>query len=132
MQAVADGQFSEQRSDGDKRRSDLWRSVTGGLAVVAGVVGAGLVLFYGGLIAGFSGCADGGGMDPTTFCPGNEDLASALEIAALIPGVLAPLAGGIVTCVTQRPRWLVIGLAVGAVMLAILIELASGQQSLMN
>lgn len=94
-------------------------------AVVAGLVGAIVVLTVGGLLAGLSDCGDPVGA--TLFCPRHQDLANALEIASLIPGVVAPLVGGITSSIRSELVWLVGGWSVGALALTVLGVLASGQ-----
>lgn len=130
MQALPAGHEAPHLSVDDRPRGTIWRTVARTLSVLVGLAAAAAVLVVGGFIAAVTGCVHGA--EATTFCPGSEDLATTLEIMALVPGVLAPLAGGIASCVTSRPRWLVGGIAVGAGMLWILFTLASGQQSLLS
>jgi hypothetical protein len=108
-----------------------WGPVLRGASVVGGLVGAALVFVVGGLMAVLSGCNPSYGAT-TMFCPGHEDLATGLELAALIPGIVAPLAGGIASCVRSHPGWLAGGYAIGLIMLAILYILAGGQESLLS
>jgi len=130
MQATAAGWGLREGPVRSERRATIWRTVARTLSVVVGLAGGGAVLFFGGLLAAFTGCVDNG--ETTTFCPGSADVATTLEILAVVAGVLAPLAGGIASCVTSRPRWLAAGLGVGLLMMWCLWRLAMGQQSLLS
>lgn len=113
-----------------ERRRAVSRGIARTLSVIVGLAGAAFVLVAGGFGSALTGCVNNG--ETTAFCPGSPDLATALEIATLVPGILAPLVGGIVSCVTCRKRWLAGGIVVGALAMTVLVALWSGQQGLLT
>jgi hypothetical protein len=98
-------------------------NLVGGLAVAA----AAFVCV--GFIAAVMGCM---GEETQGLCAGSAWLVPVLEWPIFVVSVLAPLAGGIAAFVTRRPRWLVLGVALAALMFLLEIAISTGQSSYLS
>lgn len=93
------------------------------LAVLIGAVGAGVALFVSTLYAVFSVCD----ADSTGLCTHFAPAVPALEIVLVLLAGVAPLAGGIATCVRRDWGYLAAGLTTGFVMVLLTIAGTTGQ-----
>ena len=94
------------------------------LNVVGGTIMSFVALVVVGLYAAVQGCQ---GEEATGLCVNHAGLVPVLEWPIFVVAVIAPLAGGIAACVTRRPRWLAVGVAVAVVMFALLGLVSTGQ-----
>lgn len=94
------------------------------LNVAGGVVVAVIAFVVVGLSAALKTCE---GEETSGLCVDHPGLVPVLEWPILVLAVLAPLAGGIASCVTRRARWLGLGILGAAVMLALMGLVSTGQ-----
>jgi hypothetical protein len=98
------------------------------LYVVVGAVGAAIALLATGVMAGLSDCSG----DATGLCTNYAGLVPVIEWALVLIAFVAPLAGGIVSCIRKQWPWIAAGLFMAAVMFGLAGMVAQGQTGLLS
>lgn len=115
-----------------------WRPVIGVLAVVIGVAAGLAAGAYAALVGGLTACEGSpaygnGGISDSWVCrEPYRPVLSVVEVALVGVALMSPIAGAAVAAVRSRARWLVLGVAAGA--LAVLLEalVNEGQVALLS
>jgi len=114
------------RYEGALSQHPAVRATLRGLSALAGVVVSALAFLVVGLYATLMSCE---GEETRGLCPDYAGLVPVLEWPIFVIAVCAPLAGGIVACVREQPRWLALGVVVAFVMLGLIALVSTGQSS---